>query len=112
MTDNADDVRIAIAEDLATAGQALAELRQEVTDELLEKLAPPYKRNRFRRAVAEARAAILRAMDCLMPGESPTTEAVLDQLIERWRRAGPIERETIKKALRDEFTGKVKEIPT
>lgn len=95
-----DELRKAILEDLATAGETLLAVKQEDTVAQIALLMPKWRVATFRRCLAHAAANVLRAMDCLTWKESPTTEVVLDALIDRWQRAVEKEKVMILEKLR------------
>ena len=98
-----EDIRLMLAEDLATIGMALGEIRNGLTPEDIDNLLPRYKRDRFIKCLASARTEILRAMDMLLPKESPTTESIVADLIDRWGHLHEHERKKVIAQLREAF---------
>lgn len=103
-----DEIRKAAAEDIAAAGQALLVIREMIDYEELEKLMPAWKVKRFRQCLTAAATGAIKAMDCLMPQDSPTTQILLDTVIQRWETAPKTEKEEIVARLRKAFTQEAK----
>ena len=98
-----EDLRLMLAEDLASIGTALGDIRKGLKSEDIKNLIPRYKRGRFLKSLASARAKILIAMDMLLPKESPTTESMVDDLGERWKHLNETERKQVIVQLREAF---------
>lgn len=113
-----EQLRIAALEDLASAGQLIFSVREmvkeaEYANDFPEKpfqkivcgLCPGWRSDRLTSAISEAAAQVLRAMDCLSgKNDSPTTDALVEDLIDRWSKAGARDREAIVSKLREAFT--------
>lgn len=78
-------VREAIALDIATAGKLLCHVRESLTDEVLLDLLPVPMQSVLLARLADARLALMKAMDCLTTEHSPTVEAIIQMLLARFR---------------------------
>lgn len=101
-----NEFRGMLAEDLRSVGSALLSMREAANAEHMAGLMPKWKYERFARSISEAAASVLKAMDCLMPVESPSTESLIEQLKDRWEKSGNRDKEVIIAALRAAFKKK------
>lgn len=104
---DAGDVRELLTEDLFQITAALFKFRDGLNNEDIALIIPRYKRERFSRSLGEAKSALLRAIDMLSRKESPTTETMVADLIDRWQTLREHERQAVVGLLREAFRAKV-----
>lgn len=102
--DELEQLRTALAEDLALTGKSLQAIRDMTKEGKIEELMPVWKFQRFVQAVMSSAAGCLIAMDCLMPKESPTIDARIADVIERWKQMGEQDKELVVQKFREAFT--------
>lgn len=105
--DNLYDLQNVIATDLADAGQSLLAIKELTRCQSLEALMPAWKWQRYNRALSDAASATLVALNCLIGNDTPTTDALLREIISRWQKTtNPADREKIVDVLRQAFAKK------
>lgn len=98
-----EDLRLLLAERLAIIGKFIGTAEAWGPEEAFNRIVPKYKRDLFRICLVEARKSILEAMDIMMPKESPTTETIVNILLERYRTLTEPEKERVVGTLREAF---------
>jgi hypothetical protein len=98
-----EELRLLLAERLSLIGKAIGEAGSWLPPEEIDRIIPRYKRELFRECLTTARTSILQALDTLMPRESPTTEALVESILERWKTLTEPDRKRTIEALRAGF---------
>ncbi|HZZ76908.1 MAG TPA: hypothetical protein VFE62_00225 [Gemmataceae bacterium] len=97
--------RQALLDELTNSGAVVLTLKNEDEVGKLSGLLPAWQISRYRRGLAMAGTGILQAMDCLTWRESPSTDLLVDAIIERFECSGRAERRNIITRLRTAFQG-------
>lgn len=106
----ADEFRSYLAEQLADIGRAILDMKNVVKAQPVNVLMPDWKEQKFHAEMCNAAGSILRVMSCLESNESPTVDALVEELIQRWRKTlTPDKKKLVVDKLRDAFTNKTTE---